>query len=144
MSRVRVVAAVVGREDRLLLGRRPRHKRHGGLWELPGGKIDPDEAPADAARRELSEELALEVVHVGELLLAVDDEASPFTIEFYEASVRGEPRALEHSDVGWFSLEELTRMSLAPADAEFVAWLSARRSPGTVGGRPHGPSESRS
>ena len=65
MTSVRVVAAVIRRGDTLLVGRRPEAKRHGGMWEFPGGKIDPGETPEDAARRELAEELALSVTAVG-------------------------------------------------------------------------------
>jgi 8-oxo-dGTP pyrophosphatase MutT (NUDIX family) len=49
-----VVAAVIERDGRLLVCQRPAHKRHGGLWEFPGGKCDPGESDAEAARRELS------------------------------------------------------------------------------------------
>ena len=149
MTRVRVVAAVIEREGRFLLGRRPDEKRHGGLWEFPGGKLDPGENPAGAAGRELDEELAITVREVGERLLAIDDGASPFVIEFFPVAAEGEPEALEHSAVGWFLLEELKGMPLAPADARFVAWYAAqptRRSPdpGSDGSRPRGPSGSRS
>ena len=48
---LRVIAAVIGRADTLLLCQRPPHKRHGGLWEFPGGKLEPGESDADAARR---------------------------------------------------------------------------------------------
>lgn len=53
-------------EDRVLLCQRPSHKRHGGLWEVPGGKLQPDEALADAIRRELAEELHLNVLAVAD------------------------------------------------------------------------------
>lgn len=125
MIPIPVVAAVVRRGDRLLLGRRPRHKRHGGLWEFPGGKVDDGETPADAARRELAEELALTVVEVGARLTAVEDGSSPFVIEFHAVSVSGEPRPIEHDEVGWFTLDDLASMELAPADARFVSWLRA-------------------
>ena len=124
-ARARVVAAVIEMDGRFLVGQRPEEKRHGGLWEFPGGKLDTGEEPADAARRELAEELALEVVRVGELLTAVDD-GDAFVIEFHEVRVRGEPRAIEHSAVAWCTADELASMPLAPADAAFVAWLSAR------------------
>jgi mutator protein MutT len=123
VTRIPVVAAVIRHGDRLLLGRRPRHKRHGGLWEFPGGKVDDDESLAEAARRELAEELALHVLHVGDRLTAVEDGASPFVIEFHPVAVTGQPRAIEHEEVGWFTLDELASMELAPADARFVAWL---------------------
>ena len=126
MTGVRVVAAVVVRDGRLLLGRRPDEKRHGGLWEFPGGKLDPGEGATEAAHRELAEELALRVTHVGDRLLAVEDEASPFVIEFYAVTVTGEPEALEHTSIGWFTPTELQTMPLAPADARFARWYATR------------------
>jgi 8-oxo-dGTP pyrophosphatase MutT (NUDIX family) len=56
-----VLAAVIRRQDRYLVCRRPAHKRHGGLWEFPGGKLEPGETLLEAARRELREELGAEV-----------------------------------------------------------------------------------
>ena len=43
MNPVAVVAAIIQRDGRFLVGRRPAHKRHGGLWEFPGGKVDEGE-----------------------------------------------------------------------------------------------------
>lgn len=123
MKPVPVVAAVIEREGRFLLGRRPPRKRHGGLWEFPGGKVDEGEAPADAARRELAEELALEVTDVGARIHQVADTAPPFVIHFHRVSVTGDPSPLEHTELGWFALEELADMGLAPADERFVEWL---------------------
>ncbi|MEX2467356.1 MAG: NUDIX domain-containing protein [Gemmatimonadota bacterium] len=122
---VRVVAAVIEREGRYLLGRRPIEKRHGGLWEFPGGKLDPGESVLEAARRELSEELALEVTGIGPLLWSVADGRTPFIIEFVEVFTDGTPRALEHEDLGWFAPDVMRRMDLAPADAAFVRHLAA-------------------
>jgi len=120
-----VVAAVVRRDDRYLVGRRPPAKRHGGLWEFPGGKLLEGESRLDAAARELDEELGLEVVSLGRLLFSVEDAGSPFVIEFFETDASGSPRALEHTEIGWFTVAELARMELAPADARFVRSLSA-------------------
>ncbi len=125
MTSVRVVAAVIERDGRWLLGRRPEDKRHGGLWEFPGGKMNDNESALDAAKRELLEELSLDVVGVGTCMVAVQDEGSPFVIEFVETLVDGEPEALEHSQLGWFSVPDLRGMALAPADARFVEWLAA-------------------
>jgi mutator protein MutT len=144
VTRITVVAAVIERDGRWLLGRRPEHKRHGGLWEFPGGKVDPGEGMADATRRELAEELALEVTHVGDRLMTVDDDASPFVIEFLHVHVTGTPRAIEHSVVGWYTLDMLQAMPLAPADAAFVAWLSRREPGDSVASPPPSPWVSRS
>lgn len=120
---VPVVAAVIRRGDRYLLGRRPESKRHGGLWEFPGGKVLEGESRFEAARRELAEELELTVVALGTLLLSLHDEGSPFVIEFFETVAEGAPVALEHTEVGWFAFDELLDLALAPADARFVAHL---------------------
>jgi len=124
---IRVVAALIERGGRLLLGLRPAEKRHGGLWEFPGGKLDGAETAAEAAHRELKEELSLEVTAVGERLTTIQDEGSPFVIEFYRVVAEGEPEAIEHEEVRWFRLDELGEYSLAPADTAFATWLVADR-----------------
>lgn len=121
---VSVVAAVIRRRGRYLLGRRPAHKRHGGLWEFPGGKVREGESVLDAARRELAEELTMDARSAGPELFRARDEASPFTIHFVEIEARGEPKPLEHSEVRWLTVEELSTMPLAPADAAFVRTLA--------------------
>ncbi len=78
----RVLAAVVRRDETYLIARRPRHKRHGGLWEFPGGKLEPLEDHLSAARRELAEELGIEVLNVGKVLFRQLDPGSEFLIEF--------------------------------------------------------------
>jgi 8-oxo-dGTP diphosphatase len=117
---VPVIAAVIHRDGRYLLGRRPEEKRHGGLWEFPGGKLHEGEALASAANRELGEELAMRAVSVGALLFSASDGDSPFVVHFVEVEAEGEPAALEHSEVGWFTPAELAALPLAPADARFV------------------------
>jgi 8-oxo-dGTP diphosphatase len=120
------VAAVVERDGRLLLGLRPEHKRHGGLWEFPGGKIDDGEDHASAARRELLEELDLHTQSVGARLFTVEDAGSPFVIEFYAVEVAGTPVAREHAALEWFTLEALDDLPLAPADRAFAGWYAGR------------------
>lgn len=119
-DRTRVLAAVVERDGRLLLARRPAGKRHAGLWEFPGGKFLPGETPLAAARRELSEELGVEAVALGALLHAEPDPGSPFVIEFHGVEIRGEPQALEHEALAWVLPHELPLYPLAPSDRAFV------------------------
>ena len=126
-EKTRVLAAVVQRAGRLLLARRPSGKRHAGLWEFPGGKFLLGETPLDAARRELAEELGVEVDAVGDLLLARPDPGSPFIVEFYRVEVAGEPAALEHAELAWVLPEELTSRDLAPSDRAFAEWLLGQR-----------------
>jgi mutator protein MutT len=112
---------VIRRGDRVLLCKRPSHKRHGGLWEFPGGKLEPGESLLDAARRELSEELGLQVTAVRETLFFCRDPGSAFVIEFVDVDVEGEPMAIEHEIVRWVTGEDMLGLNLAPADAAFVA-----------------------
>ena len=98
MTRISVVAAIIRKENRVLLGRRPDHKRHGGLWEFPGGKVDEGETEAEAVTRELVEEFGVETVSVGKVV--------------YET---------EHTEMNWFEPDSLVTVRLAPCDASFVA-----------------------
>lgn len=117
-----VVAAVVERGGRYLLGRRPAHKRHGGLWEFPGGKLHPGETFADATARELREELGLEVERVGAERFRHADPGSTFVIVFVDVVVgaAGDPRPLEHERIGWFTPRDAGALPLAPSDRAFV------------------------
>jgi len=118
-----VVAAVIRRGSRFLVGLRPEEKRHGGMWEFPGGKLDRGESLEEGASRELREELGLEVEGFGETLLAVQDPGSEFAVYFLEVWATGEPHAREHSELRWCTSGELQDMPLAPADARFAATL---------------------
>ena len=119
-GRIRVLAAVVRRGDRYLVAQRPTAKRHGGLWEFPGGKLEPGESTEDGLRRELREELGVRLERAGDHLLSVADPGSAFRIEFIEVSFAGEPQCLEHQRVAWMSVAELRGLDLAPVDRVFV------------------------
>ena len=127
---IRVVAAVVRRGDRLLVCQRPAHKRHGGLWEFPGGKLEPGETIRDAARRELTEELDVVVRSVGEVEFSIADPGSHFVIEFHPVEIKGEPKCLEHSALAWLTPHELLDLPLAPSDRRYVEHLQSLRTPG--------------
>jgi 8-oxo-dGTP diphosphatase len=126
MTLTSVLAAVVQREDRYLICQRPAHKRHGGLWEFPGGKLEPGETHEHAARRELAEELGVDVHTVGEMLFSIADPGSQFVIEFAPVTIEGEPRCLEHSALKWLTLDELPKLELAPSDRRFVEFLRSQ------------------
>lgn len=129
-----VLAAVIQRDGRYLVCQRPGHKRHGGLWEFPGGKLEPGESLLHAANRELSEELGVTAIEVSEPLFSIADPGSPFVIEFVATMISGEPTCLEHAELRWALLAELPALPLAPSDRKFVDFLLAAASPDT--GRP--------
>ena len=122
ISTVRVLACVIERNDRLLICERPAHKRHGGLWEFPGGKVEPGESDFDAASRELAEELGVSVQSVGAVEVSFADPGSEFVIEFLPVSIAGEPRCLEHAGLAWVGEEEALGYALAPTDRQYVEW----------------------
>ncbi len=117
------MAAVIRRGDTLLICQRPAHKRHGGLWEFPGGKCEPGEGDAECIERELVEELGVRVRSVGAELYSASDPDSPFIIVFVPVEIDGEPQCLEHAAIRWVNLAEVTHLPLAPSDAKFVRQL---------------------
>lgn len=124
----RVVAAVVRRGEQLLVCQRPAHKRHGGLWEFPGGKCEPGESDFEATARELDEELGVAVHSVGAPLFIAHDDSSPFEIVFVPVEIDGEPDMREHEALAWGTATQLLMLPLAPSDRRFVEWaLSATR-----------------
>ena len=123
---IRVVAAVIKRNDYYLICKRPKDKRHGGLWEFPGGKVEESENIETAARRELAEELNLSVLSFGKHLYVGSDPGSPFEIEFVEVHVEGDAAALEHDELRWVPLDGLESFELAPVDYLFVRHLLNR------------------
>lgn len=125
--RIRVIAAVVCRNGQLLIGQRPYDKRYGGLWEFPGGKCEPGESDYEAVRRELLEELGVEVICIKEPELIVLDPGSSCAIVFTPVGIRGEPRCIEHLSLQWCGLTELVCLPLAPSDARFANFLVARQ-----------------
>lgn len=126
-AKTRVIAAVIERNGRYLVAQRPIEKRHGGLWEFPGGKFEPGETELEAAKRELAEEMGVQVTSVGGMLFAIDDPGSHFIIEFHPTTIEGEPSCLEHSALRWGSVEELLPLELAPSDRRFVLFLAGER-----------------
>lgn len=120
---IRVLAAVIRDADRYLVCLRPAHKRHGGYWEFPGGKLKPDETLLEAASRELREELGVEVQSVGETLYSCQDPGSNFLIEFVEVQVTGIPQPIEHDEIRWVTPQEMRDLRLAPSDRAFSLML---------------------
>lgn len=128
MRLTHVLAAVVQRHERFLICQRPAHKRHGGLWEFPGGKIEVGETDLEAAQRELDEELGVQVLSVGPALFSIADPGSEFVISFVPTVIEGEPQCHEHLDLKWMHLEEVASLPLAPSDCQFVEFLRSVQS----------------
>ncbi len=121
MKTIEVVAALICREDRFLICRRPVHKARGGLYEFPGGKVEPGETPQQALRRECLEELAVDT-RIDCAIADVEHSYPELTIHLtlYRAVIlQGEPRGLEHDDLQWIGAEHLNDFPFCPADVAF-------------------------
>ena len=122
-----VVAAIVEENDTFLVTRRPDGVHLAGLWEFPGGKIDPAESHADALRREMREELDTDVdVHdlVFETTHAYPERA--VALHFYNCVLQRRPRPLLGQEMRWVPRSELAALEFPPADAELIRILTGR------------------
>lgn len=125
---VDVVGAVIRDGDRVLLARRPEGKDQAGLWEFPGGKIEPGETPEEALARECREELALEI-ESPTILRSVLHRYPEKTIRLLlvECSVRpgSVPVPQEGQSVAWVRPSDLDRLPVCPADRELLPYVFA-------------------
>lgn len=116
---VHVVCAILVREDgAVLVCQRAPGSHLGGLWEFPGGKVEPGESPEAALIREMREELAIEVC-CGRALSPVEWDYGRGAMRLLPYLCRitaGEPQALEHAALRWCSCEEFSALEWAPAD----------------------------
>ncbi len=123
-----------GADDRLLIAQRPLDGLLGGLWEFPGGKVEKGERLIDCLKRELREELAIDVA-VGERFAVVDHAFTHFkiTLHAFDCRYQGalppydEPQALGVRDWAWVAEAQLGNYSFGKADRVVIAELARRR-----------------
>ena len=129
MKPVLLVAAValVDQDNRVLIAQRPNGKSFAGLWEFPGGKVEPGETPEAALMRELKEELGLEVCLE---CLAPFNFASHAYEKFHLLmplylcrSWEGEISAKEGQQIKWVRALDLSSYPMPPADLPLIPWL---------------------
>jgi 8-oxo-dGTP diphosphatase len=126
-NRINIVVGIVynTNRDSILLCKRPPGSIQGGLWELPGGKLKPDESPLQALARELFEEVD---IHVGRAhrLISVDHDYPDYKIRLSAwiiDSWSGVPRGKEGQTVEWTRLTDLDRRQLPAANIRIMKAL---------------------
>jgi len=125
VTRILVVAAVIEREDRFLITRRQDGVHLAGLWEFPGGKVADGESHTAALRREIHEELDVEIV-VRDLVLETshDYPERVVTLFFYRCDLIGSPRPMIGQEMAWVTRTELPTLNFPPADDELIRRLT--------------------
>lgn len=120
-----VVAAVIEDDGRFLLTRRQSGVHLAGMWEFPGGKIDPGETDHGALERELREELDVHI-EVGERMFRTRHTYPDRTVDlsFYRCNLRSDPQPQLGQEMRWVPRAELASLGLPPADTEFIALLT--------------------
>ncbi len=123
-----VAAALIQRDGRLLVGQRRRGDAFALKWEFPGGKVRPEETPAQALLRELQEELGVDAEVGAELYRTrhrYAELAHELLLIFFAARLDAEPQCLAFEQVRWVERSRLTSLDFLPADRELVELLSA-------------------
>lgn len=119
-----VTAAVIIENGKLLLARRAPGEKLAGMWELPGGKVEPGESPPDCLRRELLEELSM-TAEIGDVIATTVYHYDHGSFEMLALEARRTSSFVlsVHDDVQLVGPEGLGDFRLAPADIELVGQL---------------------
>lgn len=128
----RIVIGIIENESKeILISKRPDEKMLGGLWEFPGGKAEKNEFDEDALKRELMEEVGIEVEILGRLP-EIKHAYSHFSITMVPFRVRhisGEPKNLESSQIRWIKESELRTYPFPRANTKLMDILEKSFSP---------------
>jgi A/G-specific adenine glycosylase len=121
------VAVIQDDQGRILIDRRRQEGLLGGLWEFPGGKVEPEETIEECIQREIREELGIEI-EVGRHLITIDHTYTHFRVRLnvhYCRHLSGEPRPIESDEVRWVTLEEIEQYPFPQANVQIISALKA-------------------
>lgn len=122
-----VTAAVISRDGKIFIARRPQHGLLAGMWEFPGGKVHQGEGLRECLQRELMEELAVKV-RVGEPVGVYEHAYTHFSITLHAFECRlgngSEPQALEHSEFAWVEPGELIDYPMGKVDRQIASRIA--------------------
>jgi 8-oxo-dGTP diphosphatase len=123
---LRVVGAAIVDGNRVLCAQRSELKQLAGMWEFPGGKVEPGESDEQALEREIREELGC-LIHVGAVITTTlhrYDFGGVALTTYYCELVEGVPRPREHQAIIWADVAELRALEWAPADVPAVELIT--------------------
>jgi len=129
MGMIEVVAAILERDGRVLVGRRQPEQSHPLQWEFPGGKVEPGETPPQALTRELEEELGIRQA-AGEEIARYEYTyrgKDPITLIFYRITAyQGEPQNLIFREMRWEHRGQLAILDFVEGDLPFLSAFAPR------------------
>lgn len=122
-----VAAALINSEEMILLSQRAKNKPFGGLWEFPGGKVEPGETPEEALIREIKEEIGIDISQkcIAPLTFAsYSYDKFHLLMPLYICRVwQGIPVAKESQTIKWVRINEIDNYEMLPADTPLIAML---------------------
>ena len=124
MKTLNVVAAIIHKDDKILATRRG-YGEFINQWEFPGGKIEENETKEEALKREIKEELNIDI-EITNFALDIEYQYPTFYLKMscYDCTIKsGTPQLLEHNDARWLSKDELDDVNWIPADVDAVSYL---------------------
>ena len=122
---ISVTAAILIKDDQVLIARRKPGLRHAGKWEFPGGKVEPGESPRTCLKRELKEEFNIRVKVGGAFADTIHRyRRGPVHLMAYWVDwIAGDMRSTDHDRIAWVSPGYLGDYDLLPADIPFAKKL---------------------
>jgi A/G-specific adenine glycosylase len=131
------VAAIWNDQGQVLIDKRPQSGLLGGLWEFPGGKVEPNETIPECIVREIQEELGIAIAVLSPLI-TIEHAYTHFTVTLsvhHCLHLSGEPQTLECDEVKWVGLDELDQYPFPTANQKIIAALREQGIPIGVGDR---------
>ena len=122
---IEVVAALIWDKDKFLICQRPANKARALLWEFVGGKVEKGETKEQALIRECKEELNI-VLNVGNIYIDVVHQYPDINVHltlFNAVIAEGVPQKIEHNDIKWITVDEISNYEFCPADTEIIKEL---------------------
>ena len=126
------VAVISDGQGKILIDRRKQEGLLGGLWEFPGGKIEPGESVEECVSREIKEELGIEI-EVGDRLITIDHAYTHFKVTlnvFNCTHLSGEPQPIECDEVKWVTLDEIDEYPFPKANGQIIAAIKQQAKAG--------------
>lgn len=127
------VAVIINQNEEILIAKRSKDQHQGNKWEFPGGKIEPNETSQNALRREISEELGVDIQSASEMITITHEyiETDPnknktVILEVFDVREwQGEPRGAEGQPIRWITKAELDNYEFPTANADIVSKIKS-------------------